>query len=357
MAKILVVPSQNGEDFAQVYVADKQTAPLLESERVLDIEISQQILDALSGIEFDYKFRGLKNTLDGFVSESIEPHSKNVENLAKKLGDLSAELYSQDAPCSVARQKELADDILSILSGLNSERRNVSVKTEFSHHQSKRSLEDLKELQAVSHEGRITIGTSYADLWAKISLAICRIKSEYIDFYAGLMKKYLDMYQSYNKDVQKASSESLSAGEDGNSVNFDKKIMSDGYNKFNIFLSTTDLGNVKGWENMSGEERLNMRTTLDPAFEIAEDGAISFNMAQYSSIKGEFPNGKNGQVPVATYNSWLVRFNAVGSALQSNMQSFSSRYSQASSTYDTLNKVFSETINRMGNNALDFLKQ
>lgn len=360
MLETLVVRSRIGENFAFSHVADRQVFPLPQSEDVLYIDILNGVLNALSGVGFDYKIHELKNTFDDLMPQFENPLTENFEKLTIEAGDVlakcRAELISQDASCSVARQKQLADDALDALSRLNNERRNISVSTEFSHHKFKRSLEGINNSQAVTHESEINTGTSYADLWAKISEAILRVKSEYIDFYAGLMKNFLDMYQSYNVNLQKASSESLSAGEDGNSVKFNKAIMSDGYKNFNYFLNTTDLGKVKDWGKMSVEEQKNMKVTLDPAFEISDDGAIYFNMVQYSSIKGKYPKEENGQVSVTIYNSWLVRFNGVGSALQSNMQSFSSRYSQANSTYDTLNKVFSETINRMGNNALDFLK-
>jgi invasin D len=46
----------------------------------------------------------------------------------------------------------------------------------------------------------------------------------------------------------------------------------------------------------------------------------------------------------------------VGTGLQSNMQSFAQRYTQANSTFDNLNKVLSGAISTMADSAKDVFK-
>ncbi|CCO82239.1 Translocator protein bipD [Erwinia amylovora Ea266] len=61
-------------------------------------------------------------------------------------------------------------------------------------------------------------------------------------------------------------------------------------------------------------------------------------------------------MPTASYHAWLATFNAAGSALQSNMQSFAQRYSQSNSTFDQLNKVLSGVISTLGDSAREVYK-
>lgn len=203
----------------------------------------------------------------------------------------------------------------------------------------------------------ITTGTSYAELWARISTMIGNIKSDYVDFYAELMKKYTDMYEAFNSTVQKASSDAVTSGEDGNSVDFSKTTMLSGYNKFNEEVAKIDLGSVKNWDKMSQEEKNSMVMTLEPAFKVDTKGKIEFNLDQYNgSVKNKYPQSSNGTVSTASYQAWLATFNSAGSALQSNMQAFSQRYTQANSTFDQLNKMLSGVINSLGDSAKDVLK-
>lgn len=100
-----------------------------------------------------------------------------------------------------------------------------------------------------------------------------------------------------------------------------------------------------------------MTITLEPAYKVDNNGKISFNMDQYNSVSGSYPSGiKNGKVSTVSYNSWLVTFNAAGSAFQSNMQSFAQRYSQANNNFDTLNKIMSSAISSLADSAREVLK-
>jgi invasin D len=107
---------------------------------------------------------------------------------------------------------------------------------------------------------------------------------------------------------------------------------------------------------MTPEERKSMETTLAPAFKVNGSGKIEFNLDQYSAAS-DYPSGIIGvQVSTASYQAWLASFNAGGSALQSNMQAFAQRYSQANSTFDNLNKVLSGAIASLAESAKDVLK-
>lgn len=358
MTATMIIQSRLVETFPEINMTEKQGDSHLEMEGVLNIDMLSKCLAPLA--EGNCKIEKLKQFLDDSFPQDHHSAYENFEKLTKRLNNIPVrgrdEWDNKDASGITDKQNKLVEGTSDTLRLLDNELRKDSLRINFSHNQFKRSLVSLEAQQAVSLERELTTGTSYADLWANMALAIAGIKSDYVDFYAGLMRKYLDMYQSYNKNVQKASSDALSTGEDGNSVKFDNKVMSEGYKKFNSFLAQSDLGKVKYWEKMSVEEQKSMGLTLEPAFKIGRHGEISFNTEQYSSINNEYPKGEKGQVPVSVYNAWLARFNSIGTSLQSNMQAFSSRYSQANSTYDTLNKVFSETISRMGDNARDFLK-
>ncbi|VFS19014.1 Translocator protein BipD [Yokenella regensburgei] len=121
-------------------------------------------------------------------------------------------------------------------------------------------------------------------------------------------------------------------------------------------LTVSIWGSVKNWDKMTPEERKSMETTLAPAFKVNDSGKIEFNLDQYSAAP-DYPSGiSGGKVSTASYQACLPSFNAGGSALQSNMQAFAQRYSQANSTFDNLNKVLSGAIASLAESAKDVLK-
>jgi invasin D len=107
--------------------------------------------------------------------------------------------------------------------------------------------------------------------------AIKNIRTNYVDFYAGLMQNYTEMYEAYNEYVQKASADAVKAGEDGNNVNFNNDTMKEGYDKFNDAVNDMDLGSVANWNEMTDAQKASMTATLEPAFKVDQSsGKISF---------------------------------------------------------------------------------
>lgn len=234
-------------------------------------------------------------------------------------------------------------------------------------------MREAQKQEALSESKSVTTHTSYAQLWAAMATAIDNIKSDYVDFYADLMQKYTQMYEAYNKHVQAAASEAVEAGKDGNHVNFNGHKMRAGYFAFEAARKSINLGSVKHWNEMSVEEQKSMTTTLEPAFKVSADGAISFNIGPFITDKSigplwveesfnnspAYPTGitsYDSSVSTVGYQAWLASFNAGTSGLQSNMQSFAQRYSQANSTFDNLNKVLSGSISSLADSARDVLK-
>ncbi|MCS3431535.1 IpaD/SipD/SspD family type III secretion system needle tip protein [Klebsiella sp. BIGb0407] len=249
------------------------------------------------------------------------------------------------------------NDISNSLSAIRNEIRNQTLYRKTSSEQFTASTAKLEK--EFVKEGEITTGTSYAEIWLSIAIFIAHVKDDYVDFYADLMQKYTEMYESFNENVLKASSDAVSAGDDGNNVSFDTQKMQAGYDAFqkDVDRLNAELGSVEGWDKMTDDEKKRMTITLEPAYKVDNNGKISFNMDQYNSVSGSYPSGiKNGKVSTVSYNSWLVTFNAAGSAFQSNMQSFAQRYSQANNNFDTLNKIMSSAISSLADSAREVLK-
>lgn len=204
-----------------------------------------------------------------------------------------------------------------------------------------------------------TTSTSYADLWAEIVNVILNVKTNYVDFYGNLLQKYTEMYDEYNKTVQKVAADSTHSGNEANSVKFDEPNLREyGYKVFNKWIEDNKIGSVPDWSKMNKEQKEEMGATLKPAFDVDTDGKISFNMDTYNSVcqAKVKEDGKYAEVSTTRYQAWLASFNSVSSAFQSNMQSFAQRYSQANSTFDNFNKVLSSVISTLGESAREVLK-
>lgn len=204
----------------------------------------------------------------------------------------------------------------------------------------------------------ISTRTSYAELWERIAVAVGNINKDYVEFYADLMQKYTKMYEIYNNFVQKAASEAVNSASDANNVKFNQSKMRMAYHSFSIEVSNLSLGEVKGWGELTTEQRDKMKLSLKPAFQINDDGKIEFDLKQFDELrKNEFTSQHiEKDVLTTRYQAWLASFNAVGNALQSNMQSFSQSYGQSNNTFANLNKILSGVINSLGDSAKDVFK-
>lgn len=328
----------------------------------LNTKLLKELIAQLDTANKADKFDDIRATLNQYGLDTSGEDFNNGKLLAAlerlKKANNSA-LPTDNVVAMLANQEQRAK--ITALALEDAQHEVATNRTKANYAVSQLSAEKQRAVQGLaldenSDDDGISVNTSYAELWARMALAIQEIKGDYVDFYADLMQKYTEMYEAYNKHVMGASSQAVSAGDDGNNVKFDKSVMQKGYTDFNNAIKAIDLGSVKNWDKMTAEERKNMVTTLEPAFKVSSSGKIEFNVDQYRAAPN-FPSGiDGGKVSTASYQAWLASFNAGGSALQSNMQAFAQRYSQANSTFDNLNKVLSGAIASMAESAKDVLK-
>lgn len=312
------------------------------------------ILEALDGPVNEYTVDNVKNILIEFGFDKEDLHIKNskILSIIQTIRDMHVSL--SDTPSIV---NKIANDIYNLIKDISNELRKDRLYRKSASAQLTASADKLEK--DLSSNDQITTSTSYAEIWLRLAIFIGEVKEDYVDFYADLMQKYTEMYESFNENVQKASSEAVSAGDDGNNVSFDTGKMQAGYDAFqrDVDKLNSELGSIKDWESMTEDEKRRMVITLEPAYKVDNNGKISFNMDQYQSVSGSYPSGiKDGKVSTASYQAWLATFNAAGNAFQSNMQSFAQRYTQANNNFDTLNKILSSAISTLADSARDVFK-
>lgn len=347
-----------------------QSAPMAEthagSTSELNTKLLKELIAQLDTSDKADKFDDIRATLNQHGLDTSGEEFNNGKLLAalerlKRANDSAKP--SDDVAEMLANQEQRAKSTALALA--DTQREIATNRTKANYAVSQFSAEKQRAAQEPAPEEKsdddgISTHTSYAELWARMALAIKEIKGDYVDFYADLMQKYTQMYEAYNTHVMGAASQAVTAGDDGNNVNFNPRLMQQGYSDFMREVNGIDLGSVKNWDKMTAEERQNMATTLEPAFKVNSSGKIDFNLDQYNAaprFPAGAPEGSTGaKVSTASYQAWLASFNAGGSALQSNMQAFAQRYSQANSTFDNLNKVLSGAIASLAESARDVLK-
>lgn len=341
-------------------------APMAEthagSNSELNMKLIKELIAKLDTLNKADKFDEIRELLGQYgldTSGEAFNNSKLLAALEHLKAASDGAQPSDDVAEMVANQEQRIKSSAQALSDI--QRENVTNRTKANYSLSKFSAEKQRALQEHAPDSKIgddeiSTHTSYAELWDRMALAIKEIKGDYVDFYADLMQKYTEMYKAYNMYVQGAASKAVSTGDDGNNVKFDLTVMSKGYGNFMNEVNGIDLGSVKNWDKMTPEEHKSMETTLAPAFNVNDSGKISFNLEQYNAAPGAPSGIIDGKVSTASYQAWLASFNAVGSAMQSNMQAFAQRYSQANSTFDNLNKVLSGAIASLAESAKDVLK-
>jgi Invasion plasmid antigen IpaD. len=338
----------------------------------LNTVLLKQLMSALTSTDSHNQLEDVRNVLkqhgldDGDVDllkTKVGTALADIEAANDKVGTLASDDKATVAKM-ISAQYEQVDKTATALGTVKDELDTNRIKARRSENQLnatiQTSLHDIaeaeKDAKARTGDNEISVHTSYSKLWAVMAEAIKNIRTNYVDFYAGLMQKYTEMYEAYNEYVQKASADAVKAGEDGNNVDFNNNTMKGGYDKFDNAVKGMDLGSVDNWDKMTDAQKASMTATLEPAFKVDQStGKISFNLDQYNG-RPYYPSDGGGKVSTSSYQAWLASFNAVGTGLQSNMQSFAQRYTQANSTFDNLNKVLSGAISSMADSAKDVLK-
>lgn len=197
---------------------------------------------------------------------------------------------------------------------------------------------------------RLTTGTSYAELWSRISTAIGNIKDNYLDLYAGLVSKYTEFYQYYTGGFSSPWMNSIDTSGD-NQVRVDLGKFFDLRDRMiDVFASLSEFSFDTC--NMSTEQLAAFKETIAPAFFVGDDGKTL--IMKFESPPA--PQTGDGLMRTAQYQAWLSAFNAVGNTYQSNMQSLAQRYTQANSTFDNLNKVLSSSITTESDSLKTFIQ-
>ncbi|EOS94407.1 IpaD/SipD/SspD family type III secretion system needle tip protein [Erwinia tracheiphila] len=304
--------------------------------------------------------------LDFLLSEiDIKNDSIPEKKIDEKLENIArayqcATSSGVDASELITNQENIFSSFVDSIDELKNTVRDQSltVEKDFSHIKS-------ELLQARSNN-------SHAELADGISNIIDSIKENYLDQYTYLMKLDTDLYQAYNEIILAASAQAVSGGSDGNEVRFNGPVMLAAYEKFQkkIEALERDLGHVNGWDTMDAAARENAKTLLAPAFNVDDAGKITFNLGQYDSSP-KYPNGitftpafstlwpasaSSKNIPTTSYQAWLAAFNSVGTALQSNMQAFSQRYSQAVSTFNNLSGLMVNNVSTLADSIKEFLR-
>ncbi|HBA9513593.1 TPA: IpaD/SipD/SspD family type III secretion system needle tip protein [Escherichia coli] len=201
---------------------------------------------------------------------------------------------------------------------------------------------------------------SYAYFWKGISNTISSIRENYVDFYAGLMQAYVDIYQKYNDTCVKAASKAVSEGADASHINWSTNTLDKAAKIFEDFCTNeqSTLGSVPHWDNLNAVQRKSMEETLKPAFKVnADTGKVTFNLDfYYNGLTNHPGDSQQDTYSLPEYQAWLAAFNNRGNTFQSNMQTFAQTYSQVNNTFNNLNKILSSTITAMGESANFVLK-
>ncbi|MEW5290520.1 IpaD/SipD/SspD family type III secretion system needle tip protein [Erwinia papayae] len=302
----------------------------------------EKIFSENENLKNDAAFSSEKNHFDKF---------KMIFNMRK---DLFLEIFD------VAGYKAKSDEIVNSTNDVLSE-----VKTTVKDMSLDVKATSAKLQAACMAEGgnkKISTSSSYFELWDVIAIAIGSIQKNYVNVYTNLMQSFTDLFQSFNNSIQKASGDAITSSDDANKVKFNAQKMDAAYTKFNQEIEKLEknISPVDGWEAMDDEAKQTARTTMAPAFNIDDNGKITFNLSQYremSRYPAGYPSGeRESDVSTSTYQAWLASFNSVTNSIQSNMQSFLQRTTQAKTNFDNLNKVLSGAISALADLVKDVFK-
>ncbi len=224
--------------------------PMISASQVVEVGVGstselntvllKQLISALTSTDSDNQLEDVRNVLKrhglntsdaDFLKSKVGNALADIEAANDKVGALARD-NKTSTTATVAKmnsaQYEQVDKTAAALETIKDELEPNRIKASRSENQLKATMQTLLHEIAEAEEAEkdrtgdneISVHTSYSKLWAVMAEAIKNIRTNYVDFYAGLMQKYTKMYEAYNEYVQKASADAVKAGEDGNNVDF-----------------------------------------------------------------------------------------------------------------------------------------
>lgn len=276
--------------------------------------------------------------------------SKLLNKIKGVITDKTGAQPGQDLEKMFASQEQRVKRLEQLLIAAKQEIKTDSLKQNYAVSKlfadmKKEAQQPVSDLQSANTLGDSAF--SYRQLWKDLSDAIGSIKSSFVDTITGRLASATGMFQAYNKYILAAASKAVTAGKDGNTVEFDASLIAKARNDFKAVLKTIDLGSVANWDNLSPDEKKTAASTYNPLIKIDAHGKLSFDV----SLLDALPNGPAGasgnSVSNASYQAWVVQLNGVTSGMQSGLQSLAQRSSQSNTTFDNLVKLLSSSISSL----------
>lgn len=347
---------------------DQETIEFSQQERINLINNILREISSIDKIESTDKFTDVLNEYGVEVNNKSDHYSHGIQNIIDKM-EGTRDLIIQGKG-DINKLISILTEQANLLNGLL---RNKALHL-------RRTTAQAEAILAKGHvvqEGRASVdwdrqvmpskdiekvkenGNSYADVGLEFADIIKDAKSNEVDMYFNLAQKYAELYESFNINIQKAASDAVSAGDDGNTVAFDVNKMKAGYDNFqkDVDRLNSELGSVPRWDELTDEMKESRRKSLQPAYKVDDKGMISFEMDHYNSLSGTYPTGiKDGKVSTASYQAWLATFNSVGNTLQSNMVSSTQRYGQVDNSFQNFCKTLMSIFNSLADNLKECMR-
>lgn len=201
---------------------------------------------------------------------------------------------------------------------------------------------------------QIDENSSYAELFAVITVAISTIQTKTTDFYTDAMGRYSEVYESYTNNVVSAMGTAASSA-NGDDLNFNQAEMDAAEQAFEGDVDTVNAelaadGPVPDWNTMSQSQKDQVAAALSPALNIdPATGIMTVNTSAFEAAP-DGPATIDGSTPdptADTYKVSQVAFSAWQESMNSVKAEFDRAIKQLAQSASQSQNIFNEVVEQL----------
>ncbi|MGL4929050.1 MAG: type III secretion system needle tip protein SctA, partial [Plesiomonas sp.] len=192
---------------------------------------------------------------------------------------------------------------------------------------------------------------SDSELWGQIAEDIGNINDNYLGVYEDVVALYTEFYQAFSEILSQMGGW-ITAGSDGNSVNFDSAALKEALEKLKADFEDKPLFSGTPEEALEWAEELGLPEGCVKV--IDGKGYVFIDMTPIDNMIKNLP--PPGKIDNAAFQAWQSGFKAQEENLKNTLQTLTQKYSNANSLFDNLVKVLSSTISSCTETCKSFLQ-
>ncbi|MFJ3482229.1 IpaD/SipD/SspD family type III secretion system needle tip protein [Pseudomonas sp. NPDC090202] len=197
---------------------------------------------------------------------------------------------------------------------------------------------------------------SFKDILEQLQKLIGTIRDDYLDVYASLVEKYSKLFADFNSEILAKLEKWIQSKGDKGNIELDCSELSKAldalikkYSYPNPDAIVYPMSKDKGISKEDAEKWLKAMGLSESCLKKRDDGTycVVLDLGPLNTMKGNLPGTGKEEMSAAKFQAWQAAFNAQQQEMETALQKFTQKYSNANSIHDNTQKMISSTLSSL----------